>query len=568
MNNISRKKMIIIVLTIAFVQFLAVILEFCLLKDDFLGDEIYSYATSNSDQTMNPILDDDGTLHIDEWLTPEQVYRSIVVSKDDLFSYGNINRILESDAHPPLYFYLLHFFSSFFIGEFSWIPAIIINSLSILVGQIFFYRLFLLISKSRFHSLLGMIFFGFSSAVINMMTFARNYTLMTALTLIYTFYIFRSVYQRSMGENTTKSVVLAAVFLYLASLTQYLSVVFGFCITLLICIRYLIKKDFKVMLKTGLFMTGGIALMILSFHYVLHQLTSDQTAMDNATAFPFSFEIRIAIHILFNELFGINTNVYPSMATFWIFWGIVGIAILCLICGFLFRTDEWFKSILVRLKEMGKSIIKRLNSPQSFLYFLLLITTIILVMIISYQFKMYFYYPYSDRYLFILYPYVAMIVLIPIFKIIRIKYLNIVAIICLITLSLIIGKKPYFGFSEMSIKNVSETLAGSDVVIFVPNHHTAIKSTLYLKDCDKIFYTTEEYFYDNIEYFIQGLSKDKPLYMLYYWPTYNNADTNSKLLILLKDLENASITTLNDNRKNYGAKPIAGINGHALFRLR
>lgn len=568
LSGMSRKKTAAIVISIALLQLVFLIWEFCLLKSSYSGDEIYSYATANSGQSMNPIIDMDGTFHINEWLTSDRLFQAVTVSRDEVFDYDQIVKILRDDAHPPLYFFLLHFFCTFFIGRFSWIPSIIINSVAIFTGQIFFYRLFLLLSKNRFRSVIAMLFFGFTTAVINMMTFARNYTLLTALTLIFTFYIFRSMQQYSSRKNNTKSILLAALFLYLAAMTQYLSVLFGFFITLSVCIYYFVRKDLKSMFKTGLSMTGSIVLMMVTFHDVFHQLAIDQTSMESATDYPFRLELRVAVHILFNEIFGINTPVYPTMLLFWLFWGLVGVMLICLIMGFLFRSDIWFIRIRDKIRDMMKSVLHRLNDQLAFQYFSLLFTVIVLVAVISYNFKMYFFYPNSNRYLFMLYPYVVIIFLLPVLYIVKNDIVRMLLIIALSCMSLLYGRKTNIYSFQMTMKEAADTIEGSDVMVFIPGYYVVNNSLLYMEKCDRVFYTTKDTFRDDSDIFVSGLSDDKPLYMMYYWPAYNNETTDSDLQDMLKFLKESGITTVSDNPQNHGAELIAGVGGHLLIKLR
>ncbi|MCR5650727.1 MAG: hypothetical protein K6F86_06040 [Lachnospiraceae bacterium] len=539
------------------------------MKKGFAGDEVYSYATANSSEAMSPLVDMDGTLHINEWLTPGRLFQAVVVSEDEVFNYAHINEILRYDAHPPLYFYILHFLCSFFINSFSWIPSIIINSLSIFVGQIFFYRLFLLLSENRLRSLLAMIFFGSTTAIINLMTFARNYTLQTSLTLIFLYYIFKAMRQHSLNEKTSRSILFAALFLYLASLTQYLSVLFGFFVTLSICIYYLFKKDIRFLLNIGLSMTGAIVLMIMSFHHVINQLMSDQTAMENATDFPYPLEIRISIHILFDEIFGIKTPVSPTMLFFWIFWGFATVFVICLILWFLFRADEWFISLHSKLRKNLNHVIFKLKKQRVVQYFILLFSVTILILIISYKFKMYFYHPNSNRYLFFLYPYAAIIFLVPVFALFKFNLINALLIIGLSCSSLIYGTKTNIGPSELPMREAIETFTDSDVLVFTPDHYTANASTFYLEKCNQVFYTTKGTFFDNKDTFKIGLSKNKPLYLLYFWPAYNNQNAKSELFDLLKVLQENGITTMDvEGKNNHGAQLIAGVGGHVLLRLR
>ena len=568
LSGFSRKKTCLIVLSIALLQLAFLIFQFCLIKTGYSGDEVYSYATADSSQAINPVMDTDGTLHFNEWLTSEQLFQAVTVSKTEVFDYGHINEILRDDAHPPLYFYLLHFFCTFFSGRFSWLPSVIINSVSIFIGQVFFYRLFLLLSNDRFRSVIAMVFFGFTTSVINMMTFARNYTLLTALTMVFTFYIFRSVRQYASDRNNIKSVALAAIFLYLAAMTQYLSVLYGFFVTFSVCVYYLSKKDIKNLLRTGLFMTGSIALMILSFREVIHQLGADQTSMESATEYPYLLELRVSFHILVNEIFGLKPSVYPTMTSFWIIWGIIGVSVIMLIMSFLFRTDKWFINIKNKTRDLLRSVPSKLKNLRSFQYFSLLLSIILFVLITSYRFKMFFYYPNSNRYLFIIYPYVAIIFLIPLFIILKKHILQIAAVIVLCCMSLLFGRKTNVGSSEMKMKEATALFAGSDVLVFVPGYPFVNNSVLYLRDSDKVFYTTIDSFPENKDSFISGLSDDKTLYMLYCWPSFDNGNSNEDMLSMLRILKSSGMITADESEQYFGAEPIAGIGGHVLFRLQ
>ena len=118
------------------------------------------------------------------------------------------------------------------------------------------------------------------------------------------------------------------------------------------------------------------------------------------------------------------------------------------------------------------------------------------------------------------------------------------------------------------MKETIETLKDSDVVVFVPSHLYANTSILYLEKCNRALYTTRDTFYENKDGFVSSLSEDRPLYMMYLWPTYANDDTNEQMMSILKDFEDYGVTTLNDSPKNHGAKLVAGVGGHVLIRLR
>ena len=569
LSHITRNKMLAIVIFTAVLQIALLICSFCFFKKGFAGDEIYSYATANSSETMSPIIDFDGTLHLNEWIPSESLMNAVIVEKDEIFNYGHINDILRDDAHPPLYFYLLHFFSSFFQGSFSWVPSIVINSLSIFVMLIFFYRLFLLFCDDRYISLLAMIFFGLTSAAVNMMTFSRNYTLMTAFMVIFIFYLFKAMQQHELKKKSAACIILASISLYLAAMSQYLSIAFGFLMTFFICIYYLLKKDLKFMFAIGLSMSLSILLMIASFHHVIYQLANDQTSMEMSESYPFLLELRITIRIIFHELFGIKTPVQATMISFWLFWGCIMIVGIYLILRFLFRADQWFIELRKKTLYFITSYLPKKESLRLFQYFSLLSAVLILILIIAYKFKMYFFYPNSNRYLFITFPFAAFLILMPVLKVLKNKLVVTVLVTILSASSLFLGPKPYLGNSNISVSDVNNIINGSDIIVFSQNYYAGVNlGLLYLENSDRVFFTTDYTYNKNMNKIISGLSEEKTLYMLYLWPAYTANDTKQQLLNILKNFEDYGITTINDTPKNYGAKLIEGFGGFVLIQLR
>ena len=563
--------MIIIVLGIVFIQCVAMILVFSAFKKSYYGDEVYSYATSNSEETMLPVLNYDDTWLLNEWIDTTALSKSVTVTKDEIFSYSQINLILKDDAHPPFYFYLLHFFSSFFPGRFSWIPSIIINSMSLFLLLVYFYRLFLIFSKDRSKSVTAMIFFGFTCAVINFMTFTRNYTLMTAFTVIFTFYLFRAMVSHSRNEAATKDILLSATFLFLAAFTQYLSILFAFILIFIICFYYLLKRDFRFMLKTGISMSAAIAALVIFYNDIIIQLSSDQSSMDFSADYPYLFQLMLSLHLLFNEVFGIKTPTRPTMFFFWVFWGFVAVCVLLVIAGFLFRTDEWFKMLLSRLLVFLKSLPGKLSDMKVIQYAALLITVILSVMIISYKFKIYYFFPCSDRYLFILMPFFAIILLIPAFGLLRKKNLCVLLSLVLVILSLSSNLKNYLYDTGISEDEVRTLTADSDVLIYGRNHTSITTSLLHILDSDRTFVSFRKSFEENRKAFENGIDPSKPLYLLYEWSINSGLDENQLFADFIDSLKKSGVIThesSDPDKSLNGVEVIGTTGGYLVVRLR
>lgn len=566
-EKLPNKKMTFIVSLLAALVSVIMIIVFFTLKKGYFCDEIYSYSTANSSGSMSPLIDFDNTLHIDKWYTADELLQSVYVSKEELFNYRHINEQLAEDAHPPLYFYMLHFLSSFTPGQFSWIPSVIINAFSVFFMLIFFYRLVFLLSGSRFKSLLSMIFFSGTSAMISLMTFSRNYTMMTAFIVIFTWFLFNSMKLHNAGEKYRRDLAFASFFLFLTIYTQYIALVFIFILVFLSFIYYLIKKDIVFSLQLVLFSLLPAGLFIIVFPEIFAQLSIDQTAVDNAAAYPYALELRTTLHILFSEVFGINTPMRPTMIFFWIFWTFIALVMLVILIRFLFRNDNWYKNISKKITGHFHDILPHIKSLAFYQYLFILLSVIFSVFIISKLFKIYYYYPSSDRYLFLLFPFCAILVLLPLMMLVRKDFLQIILVVILMICSLTFGNKFYLYEKSMPVQEVSEALSDSDVLLYGTNHLAIVSTLLHVKDSNRVYVTTSSSF-DKIK-FTGELSDDAPLFMIYEWPSFSLLDEQQNFTNTLKAFEESKITTLGSgDREYYNSKIVGSFSNFIVVRLR
>ena len=108
-------------IALALVMTAGVCLLFCMRKQGFFIDEVYTYGLSNS--MKGPYLTDirNGNL-IDSVISREEIADYLSAGSEDAFHFGFVTRNLEQDVHPPLYYWIFHAVSSFFPGSDSkWI---------------------------------------------------------------------------------------------------------------------------------------------------------------------------------------------------------------------------------------------------------------------------------------------------------------------------------------------------------------------------------------------------------------------------------------------------------------
>ena len=108
-------------IALALVMTAGVCLLFCMRKQGFFIDEVYTYGLSNS--MKGPYLTDirNGNL-IDSVISREEIADYLSAGSEDAFRFGFVTKNLERDVHPPLYYWIFHAVSSFFPGSDSkWI---------------------------------------------------------------------------------------------------------------------------------------------------------------------------------------------------------------------------------------------------------------------------------------------------------------------------------------------------------------------------------------------------------------------------------------------------------------
>ncbi|MDO4742669.1 MAG: hypothetical protein Q4B04_01365, partial [bacterium] len=77
-------------------------------------DEVYSYILSNSHDSAKIIYENQVWT---KWLSGDDFKKFVTVEKGEQFSYGKVYYNNTLDAHPPLFYFLLHTVCSLFPGE-------------------------------------------------------------------------------------------------------------------------------------------------------------------------------------------------------------------------------------------------------------------------------------------------------------------------------------------------------------------------------------------------------------------------------------------------------------------
>jgi hypothetical protein len=251
-------------------------------KEGMFIDEIYTYGLANS--YYAPYVTDlkDGDL-IDKVITRDELYDYLSVDDDDRFAAGSVYYNQTQDVHPPLYYWLLNFFSSLCPGEFSMWIGLGLNYFIYIAALLLLYKLVMLLFDSRLNAVAAVLLYGLSTIGLSTMLMIRMYVLLMFFTVLLGYLI-----AELMHKKRTLLYPLIGLTIFLGLMTQYYFVFYAFFVCLAYDIYALIKKDYRGFVMFSLAALCGAVCLIPAFPACLDQLFADKlvsggNAVENLT---------------------------------------------------------------------------------------------------------------------------------------------------------------------------------------------------------------------------------------------------------------------------------------------
>ena len=323
--------------------------SFCFVtkKQGCHSDEIWSYGLANSyyqpfiymkDGVFIDDMTVDDVINYNEWESGEVFKDYITVQPGERFAYGSVYHNQTLDHHPPLYYMLLHTVCSFFPNSFSLYYSFFLNCIFLIVTQVFLYKLSKLILKSEYAALLPCILYGAGTGALSTFVFLRQYSLLTALGVMYT-YFSAKLY---LSENFDLKKHLAPVLItsFLMFMTHYNGIAYVGIFTACMCIYLLCKKKIK-----KLFIYGGSQLATLGLFFAVYPAGWKQimgSGCYGEKAFSFSEQMRVFLNYVSKYNLGFFVSLYKSSAYSYVIAIIILFFGLMIPLSFLFRKEPWF----------------------------------------------------------------------------------------------------------------------------------------------------------------------------------------------------------------------------------
>ena len=295
-------------------------------KAGFHIDEIYSYILSNS-------YDTDRISHsdkiFDRWITGDDLKSFATVEQGNEFAYQRVFYNNSLDAHPPLYYCILHTICSIFVGEFSKWFGLSINLLFFALTQVIIYffgvRLF---GKQCIWSIVAPVLYGGTALAFHTASFIRMYMMLTFLT---TLILFIS-YQMCIREVKISDFFWCFFVTFSGVFTQYLIGIIAFFVSAFMCVRFYKRKEFRNLIFYFFAMLSAVLLVFILYPAAIVQITGSETNnIGNEVSRHF---------LIFSDLFYYVVKVtlssgYYVFGNIWkaiIFSAVFGIAVIINVC--------------------------------------------------------------------------------------------------------------------------------------------------------------------------------------------------------------------------------------------
>ncbi|MGI5977294.1 MAG: hypothetical protein ACOX68_06330 [Candidatus Limivicinus sp.] len=239
-------------------------------RNEYHIDEIYSYILSNSYDADK--ISNDPEFQ-DRWIDGESLLDFVTVQEGERFAYDRVYYNNSLDAHPPLFYYLLHTVSSFFPDTFSRWLGLGLNIALFALSQALLFVLSRRIWGDSLWALLPAAMYGGSMLGTDTVMFARMYMLLTMFTVLLLL-VHYDMWRRSVRK---RDYFYCFAVCFLGVYTQYFFAVIAFFTAAVFCIYLISRKEWKKLLSYALSMLLAVGLVFVVYPAAVSQICGSAT---------------------------------------------------------------------------------------------------------------------------------------------------------------------------------------------------------------------------------------------------------------------------------------------------
>lgn len=137
------------------------------------------------------------------WKTSEDAKDYMTVSSDEIFNYWSVYYNQSRDVHPPLFYILVHTFSTFCLGNFSKYIIFVLSLLFYVASCFVIRKIFKLFQKEHLIPI-TILLYGLSMGAISSVIFQRMYMMLTFFAIAYLYISLKILKSNGTIEKKTK----------------------------------------------------------------------------------------------------------------------------------------------------------------------------------------------------------------------------------------------------------------------------------------------------------------------------------------------------------------------------
>ena len=199
-------------------------------------DNLIRYKNNIDSFTKDEVL----AKEIPTWRYKDEALDYLAIQKEDIFNYFSVYQNQARDVHPPLFYYLVHFISTFFYNSFTKYIIFTLN-LIFFVGTLFVIKKIIESLNHKELVIPTMILYGVSMGCISTVMFQRMYMMVTFFSILYLFFIIKFI----KDDFKIKDKFWFVLTIILGFLTQYYFCIYIVLIFIILSIYLIVTKKYK-----------------------------------------------------------------------------------------------------------------------------------------------------------------------------------------------------------------------------------------------------------------------------------------------------------------------------------
>ncbi len=289
MNPVIRVLVLTFIIALQLTAFIKIGMD----KKEYHVDEIYTYMLSNSYDVDRVAYDDSKW---DQWFSGGEFSEYVSVQDGEKFAYDKVFYNNSLDAHPPLYYCVIHTVSSLFPNQFSKWIGLFVNLLFMVGVDLMIYGISRKMITSEWLQFLPVLVYGISPIAMEIASFIRMYAQLSFFAMAF---CYCTVLMLKKGANIRR-MIFAWLIIYLGAMTHYYSLVLCFWGVLLFVIYLIKKKDIKHMLIYGIGSLVAVGMVYVTYPSILSQAFGTSTNNVGAEVTGSLFDVRLHLRQIKN----------------------------------------------------------------------------------------------------------------------------------------------------------------------------------------------------------------------------------------------------------------------------